>query len=69
MDNPNSLVDPLCAFWDESLDGGFGDWSVDGCVLVAAVEDSSPGDVQCECDHLSTFALLLVSSYVLDLVP
>ena len=37
--------------------GGFGDWSTRGCVVVSESEE----DVICECDHLTNFAILLVS--------
>ena len=37
--------------------GGFGDWSTRGCAVVNESEE----DVICECDHLTNFAILLVS--------
>ena len=37
--------------------GGFGDWSARGCAVVNESEE----DVLCECDHLTNFAILLVS--------
>ena len=46
-----------CSFWDQSLDDGFGAWSTDGCRLVS----ESRSEVTCECDHLTQFALLVVS--------
>ena len=47
---------PMCVFWDPTLDGGFGDWSSSGCKLVGEVRAKA----RCECDHLTSFALLMV---------
>ena len=41
---------------DHTVDG-FGDWSTRGCAVVNETEES----VVCECDHLTNFAILLVS--------
>ena len=41
---------------DNTVDG-FGDWSTRGCVIVTETEEG----VVCECDHLTNFAILLVS--------
>lgn len=58
--NPASTITPRCVFWDEEMDMGFGDWSSAGCQVVS--DTSNAGDVvQCECWHLSTFTVLLVS--------
>ena len=46
-----------CVFWDQNLDEGFGAWSNDGCQLKREDEISA----QCECNHLSQFAILVVS--------
>ena len=41
----------------------YGDWSVAGCYQV---DVSDPGDeIICHCDHLSNFAVLLVSGVAL----
>lgn len=45
-----------CVFWDPSLDSGFGNWSSEGCRLVRNEDDKA----FCECDHLTTFAILVV---------
>ncbi len=44
-------------FWDPSLDEDFGAWSTDGCTT----EFIGSRGVSCKCDHLSTFAVLVVS--------
>lgn len=44
---------PRCVFWDFNTAG----WSEEGCELVKA-ENSS---VTCECNHLTNFAILMVS--------
>ena len=36
------------------MDGGYGGWSEEGCQLVK--EDGD--EVDCECDHLTNFAIL-----------
>ena len=46
-----------CSFWDQSLDEGYGAWSTDGCRLLSEDEISA----MCECDHLTQFALIVVS--------
>ena len=38
---------------------GFGDWSSRGCSVAMETEEM----VTCECDHLTNFAILMVSSY------
>ena len=45
-----------CVFWDPTLDDGFGNWSTEGCQLH--IEASSK--TFCECNHLTSFALLMV---------
>ena len=49
-----------CVFWDPILDEGFGDWSPEGCQLNANVA----GKAICGCNHLTSFALLMVCVYV-----
>ena len=46
-----------CSFWDQSLDNGYGAWSTDGCRLVS----ENRREAVCACDHLTQFALLVVS--------
>ena len=36
---------------------GRGDWNTRGCMLVNETEDN----VTCQCDHLTSFSMLLVS--------
>ena len=36
---------------------GYGDWSNDGCYVTT----SNSTEVICECNHLTSFAILLVS--------
>ena len=49
-----------CAFWDQSLDDGYGAWSTDGCRLVS----ESKTEAVCACNHLTQFALLVVSPFL-----
>lgn len=43
-----------CAYWEQSVDGGYGGWSEEGCQLVEENQD----EVLCECNHLTNFAIL-----------
>ncbi len=49
-----------CVFWDFAALDGSGDWSTDGCEQVQI-----PGTdrVVCNCDHLTSFAVIVVSVY------
>ena len=38
-----------------SFSGGYGDWSSEGCNT-----SSNDSQVMCQCDHLTSFAILLV---------
>ena len=49
-----------CVFWDTTLDSGYGNWSSIGCRLNSDTVDKA----FCECDHLTSFALLMVCTYV-----
>uniref|UniRef100_U3JHF8 Adhesion G protein-coupled receptor D2 n=1 Tax=Ficedula albicollis TaxID=59894 RepID=U3JHF8_FICAL len=55
-DLPNTLVGPICAFWNFSLspDAG-GMWSTAGCSVVMSLPDSTA----CFCNHTTNFAILL----------
>ena len=44
----------LCSFWDFSLQ----DWSQEGCWFEGVFKD---GRVLCKCNHLTNFAMLMVS--------
>ena len=46
-----------------SCSGNRGGWSTEGCNLTSNAEDF----VVCECDHLTSFSMLLVSQYVCTL--
>ena len=51
-------MNPNCSFWDEEL----ADWSQDGCVLVSGFTSSDDEEsVRCACDHLTNFAVIMVS--------
>ena len=52
-------TESVCVFWEEALDEGHGGWSTEGCRLVSDNELVA----LCECDHLTSFSLLVVSSY------
>ncbi|KAM4889864.1 adhesion G protein-coupled receptor D2 [Sylvia borin] len=56
QDLPNTLVGPICAFWNFSLspDAG-GMWSTAGCSVVMSLSDSTA----CFCNHTTHFAILL----------
>ncbi|KAJ7425245.1 adhesion G-protein coupled receptor D2 isoform X2 [Pitangus sulphuratus] len=56
QDLPNTLVWPICAFWNFSLspDAG-GMWSTAGCSVVTSLQDSTA----CFCNHTTNFAILL----------
>ncbi|XP_072051658.1 uncharacterized protein [Amphiura filiformis] len=45
-----------CVFWDFELDNGQGDWSNEGCTLVETMETDRS---ICQCDHLTSFAVLM----------
>ncbi|KFU94716.1 G-protein coupled receptor 56, partial [Chaetura pelagica] len=50
-------VTPLCVFWQEDTTGSLGSWDTYGCV-------TAPGSswTDCRCNHLTYFAVLMVSS-------
>ncbi|XP_053852328.1 adhesion G-protein coupled receptor D2 [Vidua macroura] len=56
QDLPNTLVGPICAFWNFSLspDAG-GMWSTAGCSVAKSLPDSTA----CFCNHTTNFAILL----------
>ena len=49
-----------CVFWDSALAEGSGNWSSEGCQLLSDVADKAI----CGCNHLTSFALLMVCVYV-----
>ena len=48
-----------CGFWDFRLGNEAGDWSTEGCVRVPNPDTDR---VVCHCDHLTSFAVVVVSS-------
>ena len=50
----------MCVFAD-----GYGDWSMEGCERVDV--NDTDDEVMCRCNHLSNFAVLLVSNVALSL--
>ncbi|XP_078478589.1 LOW QUALITY PROTEIN: uncharacterized protein LOC144739520 [Lampetra planeri] len=49
-----------CVFWDFQRNGGRGGWNSTGCVIHSV----SPHQTSCHCNHLTHFAVLLVSHSV-----
>ena len=47
----------VCVSWDFSAAGNLGNWTTEGCFR----DSSSDGVVTCQCDHLTNFAVLIVS--------
>ena len=62
-------MNPNCSFWDEEQE----DWSQDGCVLVSGITSSDERYdeeiVRCACDHLTNFAVIMVSEKQLGKYP
>ena len=57
----------MCSFWDEEKK----DWSQDGCVLVSGITSSDERheeSVRCSCDHLTSFAVIMVSEKQLGII-
>ncbi|NXY48870.1 AGRG1 protein, partial [Ceuthmochares aereus] len=52
-----SNVTPLCVFWQEDTTASSGSWGSDGCVTV-----TRGSQTDCRCNHLTYFAVLMVSS-------
>ncbi|XP_069579301.1 adhesion G-protein coupled receptor G6 isoform X1 [Brachyistius frenatus] len=49
-------LNPVCMFWDFSMNSGAGGWNADGC---RASEESSSNKTICLCDHLTHFGILM----------
>ncbi|KAK3105819.1 hypothetical protein FSP39_006407 [Pinctada imbricata] len=47
--------EPVCGFWNYTINDNSGGWSTEGCVLV----DLQDGRYICECNHLTNFAILI----------
>ncbi|NWI60341.1 AGRG1 protein, partial [Calyptomena viridis] len=50
-------VTPLCVFWQEDITASSGSWDSYGCTTV-----TGGSQTQCRCNHLTYFAVLMVSS-------
>ncbi|XP_045917318.1 adhesion G protein-coupled receptor F5-like [Micropterus dolomieu] len=50
----NTLGNAQCVFWNFSLFSGLGGWDNGGCVLV-----SNNTNVTCNCNHLTSFSILM----------
>ncbi|NXD30095.1 AGRG1 protein, partial [Spelaeornis formosus] len=50
-------ITPLCVFWQEDPSAGSGSWDSYGCTTVAGSSQT-----ECRCNHLTYFAVLMVSS-------
>uniref|UniRef100_A0A8C3E1M9 Adhesion G-protein coupled receptor G1 n=1 Tax=Corvus moneduloides TaxID=1196302 RepID=A0A8C3E1M9_CORMO len=50
-------ITPLCVFWQEDASASSGSWDSYGCTTVAGSSQT-----ECKCNHLTYFAVLLVSS-------
>ena len=46
-----SLLDPTCVFWDVAQNS----WSSDGCRLVSTSDTAT----ECQCQHLTNFAIIM----------
>ncbi|XP_002129016.2 uncharacterized protein LOC100177153 [Ciona intestinalis] len=57
-----SFYYPRCAFFDYQLNAGKGDWSQIGCVT----SQSSSGAVTCQCNHLTSFAVIMSVETTVD---
>ncbi|XP_047430343.1 adhesion G-protein coupled receptor F1-like [Mugil cephalus] len=54
----NTLDNPKCVFWNFSFFDGLGGWDDQGCELVSSVK----GIVTCNCNHLTSFSILMSPS-------
>ncbi|CAN8186998.1 unnamed protein product [Coccothraustes coccothraustes] len=50
-------VSPLCVFWQEDTSASSGSWDSYGCTTV-----TGSSQTECRCNHLTYFAVLMVSS-------
>ncbi|XP_071506944.1 adhesion G-protein coupled receptor G6-like [Diadema antillarum] len=53
--SPMRAENPTCVFWNSSGSGGQGSWSSEGCSVLSSEDNRT----ECECDHLTNFALLM----------
>ena len=52
---------PACVYWKFDADGG-ANWAKDGCTYY----ETRQGRVVCQCDHLTPFSFLSVSTFSLS---
>ncbi|NWT61227.1 AGRG1 protein, partial [Erythrocercus mccallii] len=50
-------VTPVCVFWQEDTSASSGSWDTHGCTTV-----TGSSQTECRCNHLTYFAVLMVSS-------
>ncbi|XP_077409500.1 adhesion G-protein coupled receptor G6 isoform X3 [Vanacampus margaritifer] len=53
---PQTILSPVCVFWDFSMNGGSGGWNGDGCRVS---KESGVNKTVCLCDHLTHFGILM----------
>ena len=59
-----SLYNPRCTFYDYALQSrGENAWSTDGCTTIL----TDNGELNCQCNHLTSFAVLMVSGWFFEL--
>ncbi|XP_067133004.1 protocadherin-like wing polarity protein stan isoform X2 [Centruroides vittatus] len=58
MLHPNHHGDIRCVYWKNN-EGERGVWSSDGCTVVGKMYDGLQSFVNCSCNHLSSFGLLM----------
>ncbi|MEQ2178205.1 hypothetical protein GOODEAATRI_011509 [Goodea atripinnis] len=54
----DTLGNPKCVFWKFDLFDGLGGWSNDGCSFVYSIN----GTVSCNCNHTTSFSILMSPS-------
>ena len=54
----------MCSFPCSSDSGQTGQWSTDGCRVVSRRSENDHDYVTCECDHLTSFGVLMDQSSV-----
>ena len=56
-DENNEKFLPRCVYWDFNANGGFGNWSTEGCYYFG----TKSGYMTCHCNHMTNFAILLTA--------
>ena len=65
-DDASRVDNPQCVFWDIKANDGIGDWSDKGCQYNRTLPD---GHVVCRCNHLTSFAVLVVGEHLIMIHP